>query len=195
MQLFFSSILTLALITGASLSYAEEAPKTYVEKVKERHMCPLSIVNMELSGLIQIHKALADTTDAESAAKSAEQLEVLRKKVQGFDKMIEKLTEEEEKKLVDTERKMSYRFILLYKRCAEEGKRIIEAQYFNCEALKTAMHSYEFADIVIPPPAPEKPAEEETPAPAQPSEASAVPTPDAAPATANPDKEAASAPL
>ncbi len=184
MQLFFSSLMAIALLTGASLSYAEDAPKTFVSELKEKHMSPLSIVNMELAGLIQIHKALVDATDAESAEKSAQQLEVLRKKIQGFDKMIEELSDEEEKQLIETEHQMGSRFILLYKRCMAEGKRIIAAQYFNCEPLKEEMNSYEFADIVIPPPAPEKSAEE-----------SAETAPKDAPTPTKPDREVISAPL
>ncbi len=151
MKLFFASITAMTVFTATGLSLAENTPNTPGAPVKEKHMSAQSLLNMELAGLIQIHQALAEALDSESAAKAAKKLEVLREKIRGFDKMIESLSEDEEKQLIALEEKMASRFILLYKRCMTEGKRIMDTDYFYCEPLKAVMNSYEFADIVLPP--------------------------------------------
>ncbi len=175
MKLFFASITAMTVFAATGLSLAENTPNTPSAPVKEKHMSPQSLLNMELSGLIQIHQALVEAVDSESAAKSAKKLELLKEKIRGFDKMIESLSEEEEKQLIALEEKMASRFILLYKRCMTEGKRIMDTDYFYSEPLKAVMNSYEFADIVLPPAntennsddAPEQTAEEEQKTPAQ----------------------------
>lgn len=171
MKIFLPPILGAALLAGASVAFGESAAPVAAPPAAAAPAAKTpsaeSLINQAFSLAINIQQTLATVQDKESADKAVKTLQGIRKDVQHFLQLEDKLSDAEKDKGDALLEKMEERMERLETRCKQEGKRLLEARYYGSAALKDILeNSDEFSDLVEPEEDAEEPGEDNTTAPA-----------------------------